>query len=172
MLESHHSLKTPMDIPEHWNAETMTGNTFTKNNNFWEAFNDHQLNQLITKALLTNNDLAIASLNLKAAKIANDESHVQSFLPDMSTENLSFKNGKVSNTPSTILLNYEIDLFGKLAAERSKTSWAMRATQEDRQAVALTLIGKVTDLYWDIACHEQKILIYQNNMADTKKWSI
>ncbi|MBV5302270.1 MAG: TolC family protein [Methylococcales bacterium] len=169
LLENHHPLNPPMDIPEHWNAETITGNTFTKNNNFWEAFNDPQLNQLIAKALLTNNDLAIASLKLKAAKIANDESHIQSFLPDISTNDLSFKSGEWSNTSSTILLNYEIDLFGKLATERSRTSWEMRATQEDRQATALTLIGEVTDLYWDIACYEQKVLIYQNNIADTKK---
>lgn len=53
----------PVQVPEAWQQKHLAQDV--KVDPWWYAFNDQTLNQFIDKALITNNDLAIATFTLK-----------------------------------------------------------------------------------------------------------
>ena len=47
--------------------------------------------------------------------------------------------------------------------------WEAQATEEDRQAAGLSLVGTVTDLYWQIAYLNQRIVASEESIAYARK---
>src|SRR5262249_48533272 len=101
--------------------------------NWWHSFNDPVLNRLIDEALRTNNDLAAAAIRVYRARL-------QAGLVDTNrTPNATLDAaGSVSHALDahrtsraggiTGTLSYELDLWGKLAAQRDAARWVVDAT--------------------------------------------
>lgn len=138
---------------------------------WWNKFNDPKLSQLIAQVLENNNDLAAAAIKLKLARnmagLANTNI-TPSFTLDGSASNTkSIRHGTSPQESynSGLSLNYEVDLWGKLARIREKNEWEAIATEQDYHATTLAVINTTAQLYWNIALLNQQI----NNFIASQK---
>ncbi|MCI3208785.1 MULTISPECIES: efflux transporter outer membrane subunit [Pandoraea] len=141
---------------------------------FWRAFGDPVLDKLITDVLAVNNDLAVAGIRVYRAQL-------QAGLADTNlTPSVTVNgNGTVSRTLDTHAMgrkstlqataSYELDLWGKLAAQRDAARWEYEATDADREAARLSLIGTTAQLYWTIGFLNQQIANSESNIAYTER---
>jgi NodT family efflux transporter outer membrane factor (OMF) lipoprotein len=179
-------------VPVQWQHNKLTANQVLQNA-WWQAFNDPALDQLIQQVLEKNNDLAIAALKVKQARLSAGLT-ATNLTPDVSTSIAAVKqkswqqtnpaeqgNGAVQpasnnysqeneNTKysSSITLSYELDLWGKLADERAAANFEAQATEQDRQASALSLIGTTATLYWKQGYINQLITLNQQSLTYTE----
>ena len=160
-----------VEIPSHWQQQTNTLIALTSADQWWKQFNNPELNSLIDRALATNNDLALATLTLRKARLNTGLSEDRK-LPDLSfsaeSSNATSLNGTDDdndNTYSTTTeLSYELDLWGELSATADAQQWAAQASKEDREAVAQSLVVTVASLYWKIGYLNQRLNIIQSNI--------
>ena len=159
-----------------------TAERYEVNGNWWEIYQNPQLNALMQQALANNVDLKKAALDVnKALYQANilGAELVPSFSGSLganTTKNL--KTGSHGNTFSSQLgLSYELDLWRKLSASADAQVWTYQATQQDMANTRLTLINNVADAYFNIAYLNEAIELtkksvkqYQeiNRIADAK----
>jgi len=160
-------------VPAHWQSPT-TGGQLASGTRWWTQFGDPQLNALIDTVLRNNNDLAVAALVLRRARLqagvaenqmaptlggGGDANFSKALRPTSSTA----QNYNASLTPS-----YELDLWGQLASQRDETSWEVNATEWDRLASALGLIGTTAQLYWQLSYLDQQIAATQHSVQDAE----
>jgi NodT family efflux transporter outer membrane factor (OMF) lipoprotein len=140
---------------------------------WWRGFNDTNLNALIDEALKQNNDLALAALNVRAAAL---QTHLAVINPIV-TVGYTYDYSKVlqDDVPATHFhslttsVSYEIDLWDQLAATKDVARWEARATEQDRQSVALTLIGSAVNLYFELANLNHRIDLSEQSIAYAEK---
>ncbi len=142
---------------------------------WWQAFGDQTLNGLIDEALRKNNDLAVATIKLRRAQlqagIAND-----AFVPALSAQ-LGSSVGKALDgngqttraSQNSVSLSYEVDLWGRLGANYDVARWEALATEQDRAATALALVGTTANLYWTGAYLNQRIQNAEQSIAYAQK---
>ena len=70
---------------------------------------------------------------------------------------------------SSLSVSYELDLWGKLADERAAANFEAEATEQDRQASALSLIGTAATLYWKQGYLNELIRLNQQSLTYTQK---
>ncbi|WP_269506332.1 efflux transporter outer membrane subunit [Burkholderia sp. IMCC1007] len=151
---------------------------------WWRGFGDPVLDRLIADALDVNNDLAAATIRVYRARLqaglvatnqtpnvtlegAGSVSHSLGGNDGMSRnfdENGSVPRTLDSHRTSRMsnlsgMLSYELDLWGKLAALRDAARWSANATQANRDAARLSLIGTTAALYWEIGYLNQQIAL-------------
>jgi NodT family efflux transporter outer membrane factor (OMF) lipoprotein len=157
-------------VPGQWQEPTITGAKIAERVKWWQNFNDPLLNELIERALHTNNDLAAAAIKVQRAQLqaglidtnltpSVDVSQSGTFYRDL-------KNRTGSQSYSaTGTLSYELDLWGRLARLREAGRWEADATEVDRQNTALALIGTVAAAYWQVAYLNQRINLSEAGVA-------
>jgi NodT family efflux transporter outer membrane factor (OMF) lipoprotein len=143
---------------------------------WWQAFEDPALDALVDAAMVRNPDLAAAAVRVRRATVQARRAGV-ALLP--------IPNGTVSTSVSRPLsgadpmtseaasgslgVTWELDLFGRVAAEQNAAAFEARATEEDRDAAVLTLIGTVADLYWQIAFANERIAHAEQSLAYARR---
>ncbi|AIV86622.1 efflux transporter outer membrane subunit [Burkholderia pseudomallei] len=157
------------ELPAQW-AGPVARQASATPDGWWRRFGDPMLDRLIDDALRTNNDLAAAAIRVYRAQL-------QAGLADTNlTPNVTLgATGNASRTLDThqtrrtsgvtATLGYELDLWGKLAAQRDAARWELEATQADRDAARLALIGTTAALYWQLAYLNQQIAFGDANIA-------
>ncbi|WP_418347950.1 efflux transporter outer membrane subunit [Serratia fonticola] len=152
-----------LSVPAEWRVQDTGSGYLQHTDHWWDNFEDPQLSMLIGRALTSNNDLAIAGIQLQQARLAAGLTDTN-LTPDVSVTGSASNNKNLRNntTPTesystTLSLSYELDLWGKLARAREQAQWQVEATEQDRQNTALTLIGNTAQYYWQIANLNQKI---------------
>lgn len=163
-----------VSVPAQWRTE-ITGPAYLANSeHWWDSFNDPQLSQLITNVLSSNNDLAQAGLQLQQARLEAGLSKTN-LTPDVTvsggaSNSQMMRGGSASEDyRSSLNLSYELDLWGKLARTREQAGWLVQASEQDRQNVALTLIGNTADYYWQIARLNQQLEAQQAMMTNAQE---
>jgi NodT family efflux transporter outer membrane factor (OMF) lipoprotein len=168
----------PLDVPQAWQqggAGTQGSAAAMLSANWWAAFNDAQLDRLIDNALRTNNDLAAAGIRVQRAQLqaglANTNLTPAVVGQASTTRSYDLKRGGVAASASTSLvsLSYELDLWGHLSAQRSAADWELKATESDRQATALALVGTTAGLYWQTGYLNQRIALSEAGMEDGRR---
>jgi len=163
-----------VDVPSHWQQQSNTLTPLTSANAWWTEFNNPELNRLIERAFATNNDLALATLTLRKARLNAGLSEDRK-LPDLSfsansSNEQEFDSGDIDSDYSTTTeLSYELDLWGELSATADAEQWAAQASEEDRESVAQTMVVTVASLYWKIGYLNQRVNIIQSNIEGTKQ---
>ncbi|HGM5493472.1 TPA: efflux transporter outer membrane subunit [Serratia fonticola] len=152
-----------LSVPTEWRVQDTGSGYLQHTDHWWDNFADPQLSTLIGRALTSNNDLAIAGIQLQQARLAAGLTDTN-LTPDVSvggsannSKNLRSNTTPVESYSTTLSLSYELDLWGKLARAREQAQWQVEATEQDRQNTALTLIGNTAQYYWQIANLNQKI---------------
>jgi NodT family efflux transporter outer membrane factor (OMF) lipoprotein len=178
LFQPEQRAQRPLDVPQAWQqggARTQGSAAAMLSANWWAAFNDAQLDRLIDNALRTNNDLAAAGIRVQRAQLqaglANTNLTPGVLGQASTTRSYDLKRGGVAGSASTSLvsLSYELDLWGRLSAQRSAADWELKATESDRQATALALVGTTAGLYWQTGYLNQRIALSEAGMEDGRR---
>lgn len=159
-----------LQLPAAWQQETVTGTAVANREQWWKNFNDPLLDELIDRALRTNNDLAAAAIRVRRARLQARLTDTN-LTPTVSVSGTStlttdLNQGKSSQLHSaTGSLSYELDLWGKLARARDADQWEAEATEVDRQNAALALIGTTASAYWQVAFLNERIATAEASVA-------
>lgn len=141
---------------------------------WWQRFCDPRLTQLVDEALRRNNNLAVAAIKVRRAQLQAGLA-ASARLPSVSlgvntSASRLLENGPTTRTNSvTAGVSWEADLWGRLAAQRNAAEWEAQATDEDRAAAALSLVGTTASLYWQVAYLNQRIESSQQSIAYASK---
>ncbi|HHQ6630919.1 TPA: efflux transporter outer membrane subunit [Serratia fonticola] len=152
-----------LSVPAEWRVQETGSGYLQHTDHWWDNFEDPQLSVLIGRVLISNNDLAIAGLQLQQARLAAGLKNTNLTPTATASGGVSNSKNLRQNTNSTesynsgLELSYEVDLWGKLARTREQAQWQAEAKEQDRQNTALTLIGNTAQYYWQIANLNQKI---------------
>jgi NodT family efflux transporter outer membrane factor (OMF) lipoprotein len=168
-------LKAPqVSLPQQWQGRTVTGTEVANREQWWKNFNDPLLEELIDKALRTNNDLAAATIKVRRAQLQSGLTDTN-LTPSVSISagsglNQDLNHGTVTQAHNvTASLSYELDLWGRLASLREADRWEAKATEVDRQNTALILIGTTAAAYWQVAYLNQRITSSEASLAYVEK---
>lgn len=142
---------------------------------WWLGFGDERLDRMVRQALRVNSDLASAGLTLRKARLqaqltGND------LLPQASGSVSGSGSRQIDSHDSfdrsysaDLSVSWEVDLWGKLRAQRDVDRWEAAATAEDLQNTALALIGEVCEDYWNLAYLNQSIAAGEKNLEQLQK---
>jgi NodT family efflux transporter outer membrane factor (OMF) lipoprotein len=159
-------------MPASWTSGTSSTASLdaSTQSQWWRGFNDPLLEQLIDDALRTNNDLAAAAIRVYRAQLLAGLADTNR-LPNVALGASGSVTRALDAHRSTHLsglsgsMSYEVDLWGKLAAQRDLARWQAEATQADLEAAQQSLIGTTAVLYWQIAYLNQQIALSDANIA-------
>lgn len=163
-----------VEVPTTWQQQSDRLTLSAPIDEWWKQFNNPELNSLIEGALHTNNDLALATLNLRKARLKAGLSEDDK-LPDLSfkagsSNEKSFDSGDSDNNYSTTTeLSYELDLWGELSAAADASQWAAQASFQDRESAAQSLVVTVASLYWKIGYLNQRLSLAQSNIKGSEQ---
>lgn len=136
---------------------------------WWQGLQDPVLTQLIQDALARNNNLAQAAIKVRRAQLVAGQA-ASDQLPSLSVKGSSTASRQLDGGPTTRLstvtagASWEVDLWGRLASLRSAADWEAQATEQDRQAAAMSLVGTVANLYWQVAYLNQRVEASQQSI--------
>ncbi|MCC4284165.1 efflux transporter outer membrane subunit [Marinobacter salarius] len=168
---------SPIDRPElaigeAWNApEVVTVNTVPPDSLWWQAFGSAELDRLILQAFEQSPDLAAMAERVfqaeQQARIAGS-----SLLPSL---NLNGSTGarltdgegtsrRSESTSATLSANYELDVWGNLAASREEAEASFRATTFDYDTVRLTLASSVATTWFQLLALEEQLRVARENL--------
>lgn len=180
----HHVEEAPapeLDVPERYAAAAASEERIESRDRWWLVFGDPELDRLVEHALADNLDLkrGWARLAQVEAVMRGAES---AQLPQITAEaglsgqrsvfNLGGPIGLVSNTSATYALalgaRYEVDLWGRVAAAVNAAEVDVKATRHDIEAAAMTLSGRVTELWLAIAGEREGLALLDAQTAVTR----
>src|SRR6266496_543582 len=132
---------------------------------WFEVFKDEELQKLVRTAIIQNYDLraAVARINAARANLGlarSDQSPQFEASADLSTTRssrngqlgASGQGGRTRSFGSILLnlLNFEIDVWGRLRQLTKAARAELRASEEDRKAVMTTVVGDVATGYFSL----------------------
>lgn len=141
---------------------------------WWQAFGDATLDSLIEEALAKNPDLAMAALRVRRARLeaglVDAELGPQASLTTGVGATRAFGGDRARvSMGANATVSFELDLWGKLAAQRDEAAWQAQASEADREAAAALLIGTTAKLYWHIGYLNESIALGEASIADAMR---
>lgn len=173
-----------VETPAAWrNAEPAS--VEAGNSAWWEQFGDARLNELVRQALKGNNDLLLAAARIdelaggyevrraalfpQAGLSAGAADQRQSErganpLPG----GIGIQNPAITHT-LTPTASWELDLWGRLR-RTSEAAWAdLLASQENRKAVIMSLVGAVAGAYVNLRSLDKQLFIARNTLESRRR---
>jgi NodT family efflux transporter outer membrane factor (OMF) lipoprotein len=171
-------LKTPFrspetTVPRQWIHGATTVSVPT--GNWWRSFGDPNLDRLVDEALRRNNDLAAATIKVRRAKLQADIAADQrwpAFSSNITASNSNALSGSQMTANSYSMpgtVTYEADFWGRVGSLSDAAAWEARATAEDRESTALSLVGTTIKLYWLIAYLNERLTLSEESIAYAQK---
>lgn len=162
------------ELPGQWQYPSPAGlpgsATLAPDEDWWKRFDDPALNGLIERVLASNTSLGVSALRVRQAQLRANLADADR-LPSVSARvgvdasRPLDGGGTTRGASATLSASWEVDLWGKLAAAKDAQQWEAQATQEDRRAVALSLVGTTARLYWQLAYLDQRVASAQQSLA-------
>ncbi|WP_114393248.1 efflux transporter outer membrane subunit [Oleisolibacter albus] len=135
---------------------------------WWRSFGDPRLERLVGQVLERNNNLAAAAILVRRAQLQAGlaEENLVPQLGASGNASTTRRDGRTTDSYSaSASVSYEVDLWNRLGSLRDAAQWEAEATQQDRDATELTLIGTTAGLYWQLAYLNQQIASGQQSIA-------
>ncbi|PRZ00624.1 TolC family protein [Marinilabilia salmonicolor] len=141
--------------------------------NWWEAFKDQQLNDLVDSALNANYDVQTAWYRLREAEAIARQAR-SSFFPQVDGSG----RGQVIDTDVSgqsevyelgLSAGYELDLWGKVRSEARAQSYRQQASFYDFQATALLLSAQVVKGWFDLLEARQQVALARDQRQTNEK---
>ncbi len=161
-----------LDVPQQWQPLRSGQSVLT--DFWWKQFQDPQLNQLIEQVLQTNNDLALATLTLREARLEAglaDDDALPQFSSSLSAEKeRDLRSNDTSDTyKASVSVSYELDLWGRVSASIDAAKWSAMASAEDRESTAQSLAATTASLYWQIGYLNEHLTLSEENLNDARQ---
>lgn len=150
-------------------ARLSLADAVTVRSGWWRNYQDSQLNALVERSLQNNFSLASALASVNLAR-ANAQTAGAPLYPNVSLGGTLTRNYKSSSSSGPDNANsssagqslfaeasYEIDFWGLNSANANAARMLARASEFDRDTVALTLTASVTDTYFQIQSLRQRL---------------
>jgi outer membrane protein, multidrug efflux system len=140
----------------------------------WHDFiQEPRLQALMDIALTNNKDLKTAVLNLE---LSRQQLRISSadLLPQISAS-ATHGNTRASGVSSESwnvsggVTGYELDIFGRLRAQRSQATESLLATDEARRAVQISLVAEVASQYFQLRSSEEQIALAGETLAAVQR---
>ncbi|MBR4986991.1 MAG: efflux transporter outer membrane subunit, partial [Proteobacteria bacterium] len=129
---------------------------------WWEAYGDTALNSFVETVLRENPSLQTAYLRLLDAEIAHRQAEA-GYYPNLSFSAGVGYGGTISENsrsdPSYSLglsLSYEVDLWGKVRAQRRVSELSMLSAQDSAESAALSLVGSVVTEWFTVLYYRER----------------
>ncbi len=158
-----------LDIPNQW-QESLADIGIIGDKNWWRSFNDPNLDKLIERALNSNLDIKAATARVEQFYNLYGVTRSQLF-PDISLKGSYTKGqGSQSAIPAATadsidrfdaagLLSWELDIWGQLRREVEGANANLRAQEEIRRGVIVSIISSLVTAYVDLAELDQRLII-------------
>lgn len=144
---------------------------------WWTVFQEPELDRLIDRAFARNNDLAAAAIAVRRAQLqaglAEDDT-----LPRLGSSTQVSRDRELADDTSAtsystnLTVSWELDLWGRLGRTLDAARFEAAATEQDRQATALSLAATTAELYWTHVYLTQRLALadasldYARRIAD------
>jgi NodT family efflux transporter outer membrane factor (OMF) lipoprotein len=154
-------------------AKAYTGSVISEN--FWQSFQDHKLDALMTQALLNNYDMRTAAVNVQKALLAVDISGTSrhptanASIGTTAQRALDYHDSTQKKSSTSLGFSYQVDLFGKIEAQNLQAVEAFNATAYDYWAMRLTIINSLSEAYWQYAYAKEAVKLATEDLADSQK---
>jgi NodT family efflux transporter outer membrane factor (OMF) lipoprotein len=148
-------VRLSVDPPQEFLEQQMTGEGRSLLGQWWLAFEDEQLNQLMAELFEQNLELtqAVARLEQVEALARITRSAESPFLSGGGNVGRSSQPGLSddfigNNQQLSLAAGYELDLWGKLSAQSRAAELELSASRQDIQTLYLGLSARLADLYF------------------------
>lgn len=140
---------------------------------WWNSFAAPELDALIAQAVAGSSDLAIAAERVRQAELTV-RSAGASLFPGLSgglstSDRYTDAPGAAGNTAGTsgvsLSASYEIDLWGRLAANVQSATASLQASRFDLQTARLSVASGVANAYFQVIALRVRLAIAQDNLA-------
>jgi outer membrane protein, multidrug efflux system len=148
---------------------------------FWKAFNDATLNQLIDDALKANHDVRIAMANLREAR-ANRQSIDVGALPGIGatasatrsvnpqTQAPGSRSDRTGNSLSAnIDANWEVNFFGRVDRARDEASALVDAAEAGIAAAQVVVTGELARNYFELRGLQNQLALLQSTIRNQEE---
>lgn len=138
-------------------------------NSFWEEYNDELLNGYIQEALENNFDIKIAKSRVKQSEAILGTVNAQrlpqlsvnpSIYPFKTISRWTGKYGSGNHLYFPLLLNWELDIFGKLSDKVKSSKYSTKISNEDLNIVKLSVASEIAASYFNIILTDTLIKNY------------
>lgn len=163
----------PTDTPSAWTAPIPTDASTWPEAGWWRAFDSGELDRLVADAQTQNLDLAIAATRILQAE-AQVRSAGSALLPSVDLRAGASQSGQLkpsSNSQSFSLslgASYEVDFWGRNSAGVTAAQASLRASEYDRETVALTVVSSVASTYFQLLSVRDRIAIAKRNLENAQ----
>lgn len=148
-------VRLSVELPQEFLEQQMTGEARSLLGQWWLAFEDEQLNQLMAELFEQNLELtqAVARLEQVEALARITRSAESPFLSGGGNVGRSSQPGISddfigNNQQLSLAAGYELDLWGKLSAQSRAAELDLSASRQDMQTLYLGLSARLADLYF------------------------
>ena len=135
---------------------------------WWRAFDDAQLSELIAEALAANLDLRAIDARLRAAQ-ASAAAAGAPLAPSLDlngSHTSSFGEQSTADLNSVGLsASYEIDLWGRVRSARESAVLQWQATEQELQAARITLSANVAVIWFQIGSSAERLRLIDQERA-------
>ncbi|MDR0736679.1 MAG: efflux transporter outer membrane subunit [Zoogloeaceae bacterium] len=152
------------------------------NPEWWRLFGDEELNRLVERTLLQNQDLQAAVARMEAAEAAAREAGADYF-PTVDLEGASVRSrtsgetssgrqmGVMTSTNRRVALNvgYEFDIWGRLRRSNEAARADALSGRFARDSLRLSLIARVVGVYLDLRVRDVEVLAMSRNLRAQAK---
>ena len=127
-------------------------------------------------ALARNPDLATAGIRVRRAALQAQLAG-RALLPQPGGTLSTGASRPLSGSPrstletssATLSVGWELDLFDRLGAQRDAAVFEAQASEQDRQAVALSLAATTASLYWQLALANERLEFARQSLEYTRR---
>lgn len=140
---------------------------------WWAAFGDRQLDELIRTAIADSPDIAILAARIDAAGIGLASEEISN-LPTLSlgtgTDLSRSPDGTTRSYSANLTgLNWEIDLWGKTRRSVQAQQAEFKASEADYRAGYLSLVAEVATNYFQLRQLDEQIETQQDGLAQNRR---
>jgi multidrug efflux system outer membrane protein len=138
---------------------------------WWKAYNDPLLNQLVEDGLANNTDVHIATARVEEAEALVREAQAV-LLPGISGQGSAFR-GRTSDTSFVtasgfsvgLSTSFEVDLWGRLRRGERSVRDELLASRYGRDTVAITLAASIARAYFAVRSLDAQYLASQDTLT-------
>lgn len=141
----------------------------------WSDFGSPELDRLIAQTLAANTDLSAALARVAQAR-ANTDIAGSGLYPQLEASGSAGRNRvntggthlTRNSSEATATLAYELDLWQRNRNLLDSALWNLRATEQDRDALALMVASEVARLYSGVLANDARIAVAEKNLANAR----
>ena len=145
---------------------------------YWENYQDNLLDEYIQEALENNFDIKIAKSRVKQSEAMLGTVNAQrlpqlsinpSIYPFKTISRWTGRFGSGNHLYLPLLLNWELDIFGKLTDNVKSARYSVKMSKEDLNIAKLSVSAEVAASYFNIILNDALIKNYEEIIANTKE---